>query len=349
MSSAMQVALNLTEQGYLPDGVVRSGIRRLLKQRLIDCHHDNCETMASSQQHFVADMAYWPIAVVPEKANEQHYEIPASFYSAVLGKHRKYSCCYWSPEVTNLDQAEVAALEETCNRARLRNGNRILELGCGWGSLTLWMAKQYPESYITAVSNSASQAGYIQEQATTFGLDNIEVITCDINLFDSSELFDRVISVEMFEHMRNWEALYTNIDRWLAEDGLFFKHIFVHRDSPYLFEDSNDDDWMSSHFFSGGMMPSDDLPLYFQSRLQVIKRWRWSGQHYQKTANAWLENMDANRDYIWKILQEVYGADHVNTWWMRWRMFFMACAELFAYNDGQEWYVGHYLFGKRWF
>jgi cyclopropane-fatty-acyl-phospholipid synthase len=346
MANAARVELDWTEQGFVPDTVIRHGIRRLLTQRLHDIRHDDCEAMTAAQQQFIEDMQTAPVAILPEKANEQHYEVPAEFFHLVLGEHRKYSCCYWPEDAVNLRQAETAALIKTCNHARLEDGQQILELGCGWGSLSLWMAQQYPTSQITAVSNSHSQREYIETRARNACLTNIRIITCDMNDFETTETFDRVVSVEMFEHMRNWSVLYNRINGWLKNDGLFFKHIFVHRSVPYLFEDNEANDWMSRHFFSGGMMPSDDLPLHFQQKLKLKQRWRWQGGHYEKTANAWLANMDANKDSIWPLLQKTYGHEQAQTWWMRWRMFFMACAELFAYKQGQEWYIGHYLFGK---
>jgi cyclopropane-fatty-acyl-phospholipid synthase len=209
------------------------------------------------------------------------------------------------------------------------------------------MAENYPDSRITAVSNSHSQRVSIESVAAQRDIKNLKLITCDMNDFDTTQKFDRVVSVEMFEHMRNWEALYRNIHRWLQDDGLFFKHIFVNRGVPYLFLDQDDSDWMSRHFFSGGMMPADDLPLHFQQHLALQRQWRWSGVHYEKTANAWLMNMDANRDLVWRVLETTYGSEQAQKWWMRWRMFFMACAELFAYNNGQEWYVAHYLFSRQ--
>lgn len=347
MALATQTALEWTEQGYLPDKVVRHGIRRLLAERLIEIRHHDCEHMANAQQAFIHDMKLADIAVVPEKANEQHYEVPAEFYLQVLGSARKYSSCYWPEWATTLEQAEQASLEQTCEHAKLENGQKILELGCGWGSLTLWMAKNYPKSSVTAVSNSHSQGEYIRSQARELQLDNITVITADMNDFDCDGGFDRVVSIEMFEHMRNWERLYARVASWLKPDGMFFKHIFVNRGVPYLFLDQDDSDWMSRHFFSGGMMPSDDLPLHFQDELAIVSQWRWNGQHYERTLNAWLDNMDERKNAVWPILEETYGKDNAQRWWMRWRMFFMACAELFAYNNGQEWYVGHYLFRKR--
>lgn len=347
MAQTAQKILNWTEQGYVPDKAIRHGIRRLLAQRLTEINAGDCEKMARYQQDFVSAMRDAAIAVVPEKANEQHYEVPAAFFAKALGPHRKYSCCYWPEGTTSLAAAEKAGLEQTCEHADLQDGQRILELGCGWGSLTLWMAQHYPDSHITAVSNSHSQRQYIETQAAERGLDNLRIITCDMNDFDTNHEFDRVVSVEMFEHMRNWESLYRKISQWLTHDGKYFKHIFVHRATPYLFEDKDANDWMSRHFFSGGMMPSDDLPLYFQDDLRLEQQWRWQGQHYEKTCNAWLAEVDAQETEVRAILAATYGREDTQIWWMRWRIFFMACAELFAYNNGQEWYISHYLFSKR--
>jgi cyclopropane-fatty-acyl-phospholipid synthase len=222
----------------------------------------------------------------------------------------------------------------------------ILELGCGWGSLTLWMAAQYPASRIVAVSNSQQQRHFIEAQAQHIGLGNIEVITCDMNDFSIAERFDRVVSVEMFEHMRNYQRLFARVADWLKPGGRFFLHIFCHRSVPYAFIDQGPGDWMSRHFFTGGMMPSDDLPLHFQSHMQLLQQWRWNGRHYHDTANAWLDNMDRRREQVWPLLEDVYGEKYTQQWWMRWRMFFMACAELFGYEDGQRWWVSHYLFEK---
>jgi cyclopropane-fatty-acyl-phospholipid synthase len=346
MAITTYTAQQWSEQGLLPDRVIRLGIRRLLTERLIEIQHNNCEAMSEAQYSFVQDMKLAPIALVPDKANDQHYEVPAEFFDLVLGKYKKYSCCYWPGDCTSLDDAEKNALIETCTHAKLENGQDILELGCGWGSLSLWMAEMYPGSDVTAVSNSSSQRKHIEATAAERGLNNLKVITCDMNDFDIDRQFDRIVSVEMFEHMRNWQAIYKNINRWLKTDGLFFKHIFVNRGVPYLFLDLDESDWMSRHFFSGGMMPSDDLALHFQQHLNLERQWRWQGQHYEKTSNAWLQNMDSNKDAIWPILEATYGIDQAQKWWMRWRMFFMACAELFAYNNGQEWYVSHYLFSK---
>ncbi len=341
------LAVDLSESGYLPDVILRRGMRLLIKQRLKEINSDNPELTALAQTVFIRQMNLAPIAVLTDIANEQHYEIPARFYQHILGDHRKYSCCFWDSTTTTLTEAEQLALSKTCENADLQNGMSILELGCGWGSLTLYMAENFPDSEITAVSNSHSQREYILEQANLRGLNNIEVITCDMNDFEPGQNYDRVVSVEMMEHMRNYKTLYGKIALWLNDGGKFFKHIFVHRSTPYAFDMKDESDWMSQYFFSGGMMPSDDLPLWFQNDLEMEARWRWSGIHYEKTANAWLENMDNNRKQIFPILEDTYGKEAAEKWWNRWRMFFMACSELFGYQNGNEWWVSHYLFSKR--
>lgn len=347
MSQAENLALELTEQGYVPDKLIRHGIRRLLKERLEEIQANNAERNTYKLMKFVQEMRQSEVAPLPHKANEQHYEVPASFYMRTLGSHLKYSSAYWPEGIKTLDEAEAAALEQTCDHARIRDGQEILELGCGWGSLTLWMAEHYPQSRITAVSNSSSQRDFILQRASERGLSNVDVITSDMNVFNIDRQFDRIVSVEMFEHMRNYPTLFERIAGWLKPHGMFFMHIFVHRSVPYPFEDKADNDWMSRHFFSGGIMPSDDLPLYFQQHLTLKNRWRWDGRHYEKTANAWLANMDSQRKALQPILANIYGEENVQQWWMRWRMFFMACAELFGYDNGQQWWVSHYLFEKR--
>ncbi len=346
MSNAAQVALDWTEQGRLPDTLVRAGIRRLLRARLREIQTESCEAMASAQERFLEQMNNAPVAVLPDKANDQHYDVPAEFFRHVLGSHAKYSSAVWPAGVRDITQAEALALDITCQRAKIVDGQSILELGCGWGSLSLWMAQNYSTSRITAVSNSSAQSEFVRSQARQRGLMNIDVVTCDMNRFQPERSFDRVISVEMFEHMRNWGLLFERIHDCLLPDGKFFLHIFCHRATPYLFVDKGPSDWMSRYFFAGGMMPSDDLPLCFQQRLRLARRWRWDGAHYQKTASAWLANMDRQREHIWPILESTYGRQHAGLWWTRWRIFFMACAELFGYDDGQQWWVSHYLFER---
>jgi cyclopropane-fatty-acyl-phospholipid synthase len=347
----INTSLKLAENGMLPDSMVRAGIRKLSATRLDEISANDCETGMAKLSQFIQAMNQANIAQVPELANTQHYEVPTEFFSYCLGQHRKYSSCFWMPDTKTLEEAEVLALNQTCEHADLANGQAILELGCGWGSLSLWMAEKYPDSTITGVSNSNSQREYILNTAKSRGLINLNIITADMNVFEAPAKYDRVVSVEMFEHMRNWQQLYAKVASWLKPKGKFFKHIFVHRNTPYLFEVQNDDDqsnnWMSQFFFSGGMMPSDDLPLHFQQEMQLCQRWRWNGKHYAKTANAWLTNMDANHDAITPILEATYGTEHAEIWRNRWRIFYMACAELFGYKNGQEWWVTHYLFEKK--
>jgi len=346
MSRAATRAIGWTESGLVPDLAIRHGIRRLLRQRLDAVGAANVEAAADAYANFVAMMNEAPIALVPHLANEQHYEVPASFFREALGSHRKYSCCYWPDGTMTLDQAEEAALHETCLRAGLEDGMRVLDLGCGWGSLSLWIARRYPGCQVTSVSNSGSQREFILAEAERAGLGNLDVVVADMNEFQTNVRFDRILSIEMFEHMRNYRELFRRISTWLETGGLFFMHIFCHRSVPYEFVDSGPADWMSRHFFSGGIMPSDDLPLSFQDHLSIRRRWRWNGTHYARTSNAWLANMDERRAAVVPILVDTYGKENSAKWWMRWRMFFMACAELFDYNDGREWYVTHYLFGR---
>jgi len=335
------------EMGLVPDRVIRAGIRRLNRRRLEDIHAADLERSSREMSEFVAQMNTAEIAPVPELANEQHYEVPAEFFALVMGDHRKYSSCYWTDDTSSLDDAEEEALRISCLHADIEDGMHVLDLGCGWGSLSLWIAKHYPECKVVSVSNSNSQREYINSQARERGLDNISVITCDMNVFDTPLRFDRIVSVEMFEHMRNYAELYRRISTWLRPQGKFFKHIFCHRSCAYEFVDNGPSDWMSRHFFSGGIMPGDSLPLRFQQDLQVTDQWRWNGRHYEKTANAWLKNMDLNKDQAMKIMTETYGTENAAKWFMRWRIFFMACAELFAHNGGREWYVSHYLFERQ--
>jgi cyclopropane-fatty-acyl-phospholipid synthase len=346
MPQATEVAIRSVERGLVPDRLVRIGIRRLLTQRLVELQDDDAEASAALKQAFVQELQAASLAPLPEKANEQHYEVPAAFFGEVLGMHRKYSSCHWGEGVETLADAEAAALAATCERAGLVDGQVVLELGCGWGSLTLWMAEHYPHSRITALSNSNSQREYIEAEAKRRGLANVRVLTRDINQFDTADRFDRVVSVEMFEHLRNWPRAFANVARWLRPDGRFFMHVFAHRGAPYPFVERDASDWMSRYFFSGGMMPSDDLALRCQDDLRLLQQWRWDGTHYQRTSEAWLRNMDQRRATLMPLFRETYG-EEADVWWVRWRLFFMSVAELFGYEDGQRWWVSHYLFERR--
>jgi cyclopropane-fatty-acyl-phospholipid synthase len=346
MSAITAKAVSWTETGLLPDSVIRAGIRRLLESKRKEIHSGDIEWAAKTSNRFVAMMNQSPIALVPHIANEQHYEVPAEFFSQVMGDHRKYSCCHWDVDTTNLSEAETSALELSAKRAGIKDGMQVLDLGCGWGSLSLWIAEHFPNTSVTSVSNSASQREFILQQAKQRSIENIEVIVCDMNDFETDKRFDRVVSIEMFEHMRNYRELFRRIDNWLSPGGQFFMHIFCHRTTPYEYIDKGPGDWMSRHFFSGGIMPSADLPLRFAENLSIAKRWHWNGQHYARTCNTWLENMDRNEQAIMPVLEDCYGSNDASLWWHRWRIFFMACAELFDYDEGREWFVGHYLFGK---
>jgi cyclopropane-fatty-acyl-phospholipid synthase len=347
MATVEKLAVGWTESGLLPDPVIRAGIRRLNRQRLDEIHANDISLVADLQESFVARMHRADVAPVPQLANDQHYELPAEFFAQVLGKQGKYSCAFWDGATASLDQAEAAALVISCQRAGIEPGMTVLDLGCGWGSLSLWIASKYPGVEVVSVSNSHTQRRWIEGQAKERSLDNIRVITADMNDFDIDQQFDRIVSVEMFEHMRNHPELFRRITGWLKPQGRFFMHIFCHRNSAYEFVDQGPSDWMSRHFFSGGIMPSFDLPLRFQQHLTLQHRAAWSGNHYARTANAWLNNMDQKKAAILPLFQQCYGEAAAELWFQRWRIFFMACAELFAHNDGQEWFVGHYLFARQ--
>ena len=339
-------AVHLTEMGYMPDPAVRFGVRKLLSQRVQLEERGDTADHQERFQRFLDETRRGPIAVATDKANEQHYEVPANFYKEVLGSHLKYSCCYWHDGVEDLTIAEEASLRITCERAELKGGQRILELGCGWGSLSLWTAKHYPGSQITAVSNSNSQRAHIEAQARERGLDNLTVVTADMNDFEIDGEFDRVVSIEMFEHMRNHQLLLEKIAGWLKPGGKLFVHIFCHREFAYLFETEGTQNWMGRYFFTGGMMPNDRLLAQHQRDLNLVRQWRWNGTHYAKTCAAWLKRQDGAREHILDMFKAAYGENEEQKWFVRWRLFFIACEELFAYNGGNEWWVSHYLFQK---
>ena len=338
--------IELAEKGIIPDYFIRQGIVRNCENRLNNENVSNTEKVSSKKQSWIQQMKESPIALVPEKANEQHYEVPPAFFENVLGKHLKYSSGYWPDGVNSLDESEESMLELSFERAQLADGDSILELGCGWGSLTCYMASKLPNSKITAVSNSKDQKEHILNRCKNQGLDNIEVITADMNDFETENKYDRVVSIEMFEHMRNYKKLLSKISSWLNDDGKLFIHIFTHQSVVYPFENQGEADWMAREFFSGGMMPSHDLLLHFQDDLIIEDVWRMSGTHYEKTSLAWVNKMDANKDIVMKIFSETYG-DDAKLWFQRWRIFFMSCEKLFGYNNGSEWGVSHYRFSKR--
>tara|TARA_B100000700_G_scaffold329395_1_gene450904 strand:+ start:3615 stop:4619 length:1005 start_codon:yes stop_codon:yes gene_type:complete len=330
------LGINLAERGLIPLPALRIGIRRLLAKRLLEAEQGPNVSALSSHLKESA------IAVLPEKANEQHYEVPADFFELTLGPNLKYSSAYWPEGTASLSEAEEAMLRLTVQRADLADGHEILELGCGWGSLTLHMAQRFPNANITAVSNSAPQRRFIEARAPQ----NVRVITADMNELQLEQRFDRVVSVEMFEHMRNYRDLLHRICGWMKPDARLFVHVFCHRDYAYPFETEGDDNWMGRYFFTGGIMPSFDLFGHFDNDLFIEKDWRVSGTHYERTARAWRENLEKESDPVMTVLQQTYGAE-ADRWFHRWRLFFLACEELFGYRGGSEWLVAHYLFAPR--
>lgn len=337
----------LAERRVLPDPLIRWGIRRLDRKRLRLEGRGGPEGQRARRQRLIRNMRRSPIAPQTLKPKAQHYEVSPRFFEKVLGNRMKYSGCYWPSGVASLDSAEEAMLAISCERAELMDGMELLDLGCGWGSLSLWVAERYPNCRITAVSNAVPQGDFIRGRCADRGLPNVDVITADMNDFNTSRRFDRVMSIEMFEHMRNWPLLLARIASWLRNDGKLFLHVFTHRRFAYTFDETTGDNWMGRHFFTAGLMPSDDLIFDFQDHLRVEAHWGISGTHYQKTAEAWLSRLDANRLEIQPILAATYGAARALLWLQRWRIFFMACAELWGYSGGTEWMVSHYRLRRK--
>lgn len=337
----------LLDHNVLPDPIIRAGIRLVVAARLREQEAGGATAQAARFADFLESLRTAPLAVATEAANAQHYKLPPAFFEQLLGPHLKYSSAWWPPGVMTLADAERAMLDLTTTRACVEDGHRVLDLGCGWGSLTLYLADRFPRSQIVAVSNSHRQREYVTARAGARGLTNVTVITADINAFAPTDRFDRIVSVEMLEHVRNHRALFTRVATWLNADGRFFAHVFAHRRFAYLFEARDGTDWMARHFFTGGMMPSENLFLHFQDDLEIEEHWHLDGGHYQRTAEAWLDNLDRHQTAVDAILGQAYGLDAVTRWRSRWRVFLMACAEMFGYRDGSEWIVSHYRFKKR--
>lgn len=339
-------AIALAETGLVPDALVRLGIRRMLAGRLRELTPTDADA-SEALPALLAELRHSPIAPAPDLANQQHYALPAAFFAQVLGPRLKYSCGLWPEGVSDLASAEERMLALTCVRARLQDGMSVLDLGCGWGSLSLWIAERFPRCRVFAVSNSKLQGEFIAARAAERGLENVGVSTADINSFRPEGSFDRVVSVEMFEHVRNYELLLARIATWLEPGGKLFVHLFCHRAHAYPYRVRSAGDWMARHFFSEGLMPSDDLLLHFQRDVELERRWRVGGMHYHWTCEAWLRNLDERREAVLPLLAATYGAARARLWLQRWRMFLMACSELFGHADGDEWGVSHYLFAPR--
>ncbi len=335
-------ALHLAEKGILPDGLIRLGIRRLLTRRLQTLHAAAGSDPEQYVRRLVAQLSERPVAEATDEANNQHYQVPTWFFQSILGPRLKYSSCYYPEANTGLAEAEEEMLKRTADHAALADGQRILELGCGWGSLTLWMAEHFPNAQITAVTNSETQAKHIMDQ----GFANVQVVKCDVNAFEPKGTFDRVVSVEMFEHVRNYHELFLRIENWLNASGKLFVHVFSHRDLPYLFEPDGSGDWMAREFFTGGTMPSQDFLPRFARGLHLEQDWRINGTHYARTLEDWLVQLDAHRDMLHNRFSLQSNPREAKVALQRWRMFLMACAELFAFRGGEEWGVSHYRFGK---
>ena len=330
----------MAENGLIPYSLIRMGIRTRLRNKL----KREASRTPNYMERLRVELGRSPVASHTAEANQQHYELPPEFFKLALGKHLKYSSCYWPEDYDTLDAAERASLEQVASRARLEDGQRVLDMGCGWGSFTLWAAKEYPNSTFTAVSNSNLQRTFIEKQATERVLPNVKVITADMNVFEPSDTYDRIVSIEMLEHMSNYEALFERVASWLNKNGRFFAHVFSHRNYAYKYDASNESEWMARYFFTGGIMPSHSLLPSFDKHLKLIDSWKLEGTHYQKTCEAWLMNMNSNSERIKEIFSRCYGEQNANRWLWRWRLFFLACSELFGYKNGKEWGVSHYLF-----
>jgi cyclopropane-fatty-acyl-phospholipid synthase len=342
----IKLLIKLAENGLLPDALIRLGIKRLCAQRLLEATSIGKQEMENRHSSWIDVLNKSPVALVPEKANEQHYEVPPRLFELVLGSNLKYSSGYWPQGVSTLDDSEVEMLKLTSERASLSDGQQILELGCGWGSLTFFMAKTFPNSNITAVSNSNDQRQFIEKKCEKLKIKNIKVITADMNDFSIDKVFDRVVSIEMFEHMRNYDELLKRVNGWLNQKGKLFVHIFSHEKIAYPFEDEDEGDWMAREFFSGGQMPSHRLLMSFPDKMKIEKDWRVEGTHYEKTSLSWLRKMDSNKGEVLELFSNTYGENEANKWFQRWRIFFMSCEVLFGFNKGNEWGVSHYLFKK---
>ncbi|KAJ3691988.1 hypothetical protein LUZ60_012338 [Juncus effusus] len=345
--TGVKTGLAALERNLLPDAVVRRLTRLLLAARLREGYLPSAHLQLESLLHFIRSLKEMPIAVETDTAKTQHYELPTSFFELVLGKNLKYSCCYFKEKSSDLEESEIEMLDLYCERCQIKDGNRVLDLGCGWGSLSLYVAKKYKNCNVTGICNSVTQKTHIDQQCRQNNLTNVEIIVADISKFQMERTFDRILSIEMFEHMKNYKELMKKISGWMEPDGLLFIHHFCHKTFAYHFEDKNEDDWITRYFFTGGTMPSSNLLLYFQEDVSVVNHWLVNGTHYSKTSEEWLKRMDKNISKIKPIFETTYGKDSAIKWIAYWRTFFISVAELFGYNNGDEWMVALYLFKKK--
>ncbi|KAL6523974.1 hypothetical protein OROMI_031069 [Orobanche minor] len=338
VDSIVQVPYNATvrlmlvslERNLLPDAAVRRLTRLLLASRLRSGYRSSADVQLSDLLQFAQCLKEMPIAIKTERPKSQHYEVPTSFFKLVLGKHLKYSCCYFPDKSSTLEDAEKAMLELYCERSQIKDSHSVLDVGCGWGSLSLYIAQKYTNCKCRALE-----------------LQNVEIIVGDISTFEMEASYDRIFSIEMFEHMKNYQDLLKKISKWMKSDGLLFVHHFCHKTFAYHFEDVNDDDWITKYFFTGGTMPSANILLYFQDDVSVVNHWLVNGKHYAQTSEEWLKRMDQNSSSVKPIIESTYGKESTVKWIAYWRTFFIAVAELFGYNDGEEWMVAHFLFKKK--
>ncbi|VFQ68181.1 unnamed protein product [Cuscuta campestris] len=345
--ATVKVMLASLERNLLPDAVLRRLTRLLLALRLRSGYRPSSDLQLSDLLDFVQSLKEMPVAIKTDKPKTQHYEIPTSFFKLVLGKHFKYSCCFFADKSSTLEDAEKAMLELYCERSQLKDGHSVLDIGCGWGSLSLYIAQKFNNCKVTGICNSTTQKAFIQEQCQTLQLRNVEIIVADISPFEMEGTYDRIFSIEMFEHMKNYKDLLKKISKWMNEDGLLFVHHFCHKTFAYHFEDVSEDDWITRYFFEGGTMPAANLLLYFQDDVSVVNHWLVNGKHYAQTSEEWLRRMDQNLADIKPIMESTYGKDQALKWTVYWRTFFIAVAELFGYNDGEEWMVALFLFKKK--
>eukprot|EP00262_Sarcandra_glabra_P022200 TRINITY_DN9750_c0_g1_i1.p1 TRINITY_DN9750_c0_g1~~TRINITY_DN9750_c0_g1_i1.p1 ORF type:complete len:356 (+),score=47.21 TRINITY_DN9750_c0_g1_i1:25-1092(+) len=345
--ATVRLMLSSLERNLLPDIVIRKLTRHLLAGRLRLSYKPSAHLQLFHLMQFAHSLEQMPIAVETDKPKSQHYELPTSFFKLVLGQNLKYSCCYFQDKWSTLEDGETAMLEMYCERAQIKDGQSVLDVGCGWGSLSLYIAQKHSSCKVTGICNSTTQKAYIEEQCRDRQLLNVEIFVADISKFEMEASFDRILSIEMFEHMKNYKELLKRISKWMKQDSLLFIHYFCHKAFAYHFEDTNDDDWITRYFFTGGTMPSANLLLYFQDDVAVVNHWLVNGMHYARTSEEWLRKMDQHSASIKPIMESTYGKDSATKWTAYWRTFFISVAELFGYNNGEEWMVAHFLFKKK--